>query len=149
MKHGNGAKILYIQDNVKPNPWFQAGSNVIAISQLLCMCTGRGVISYLVKRRYDMVGRVPGWNWTHENLPYHTDVEPNNKFIIHLSHLCAYVTQTSHSHQPKMTLYRVNDCTVYAITDMIWFHPGWAAPLIFMSSYDECLSACFLMCEQD
>ena len=29
---------------------------------------------------------VPVWHWAHKNLPYHTDPEPNNDFIIPLSH---------------------------------------------------------------
>ena len=47
---------------------------------------------------------------------------------------CAYDTQTSPGHWPKMTLYRVDECVVYAVTDMVRYHPGWAAPLMFESS---------------
>ena len=40
----------------------------------------------------------------------------------------AYNTQTSHSHWPKMTPYRVNDWIVYEVTDMVRYLPGWAVP---------------------
>ena len=33
-----------------------------------------------------------------------------------------------------MTPYRVDECVVYAVTDMVRYHPGWAAPLMFASS---------------
>ena len=42
--------------------------------------------------------------------------------------------QTSHSHWPKMTSYTVDECVVYAVIDMVWYHLGWAMPLMFLSS---------------
>ena len=42
--------------------------------------------------------------------------------------------QTSRSHGPKMTLYRVNEFVVFMVIDMVQYHPGWAAPLMFASS---------------
>ena len=47
---------------------------------------------------------------------------------------CAYDMQTLHGHWPEMTLYRVDECVVYALTDMVRYHPGWVAPLMFASS---------------
>ena len=33
-----------------------------------------------------------------------------------------------------MTPYMVNECVVYAVTDMVRYHTGWVAPLMFASS---------------
>ena len=32
------------------------------------------------------------------------------------------------------TVQAVDECVVYAVIDMVWYHPGWAAPLMFASS---------------
>ena len=41
-----------------------------------------GEVSYRVKA----AGWFLAWHWAHNNFAYHTDAEPNNKFIIPLSY---------------------------------------------------------------
>ena len=53
--------------------------------------------------------------------------------------------QTSGGDWPKMTPYRVDESLVYAVTDMVRCHPGWAAPLIFASSLLKGMIRIFLM----
>ena len=47
---------------------------------------------------------------------------------------CAYDTQTSGGNWPKMTPNRVDECLVYAVTDIVGYRPGWAAPLMLASN---------------
>ena len=42
----------------------------------------RLIIAREVSYRGEAAGWVPVWHWEYKNLPYHTDAEPNNKFII-------------------------------------------------------------------
>ena len=32
-----------------------------------------------------------------------------------------------------LTLYRVDECVVYTVIDIVWYHPGLMAPLMFAS----------------
>ena len=55
------------------------------------------------------------------NIKMH-QIAPNSIIALHLR-----------THWHKMTLYRVNECVVYAVTEMVWYHPGWAVPLMLAS----------------
>ena len=50
------------------------------------------------------------------------------------SFVSANDAQTLPSHWPNKTLYRIDECMVYAVIDMVWYHPGWMAPLMFASN---------------
>ena len=48
---------------------------------------------------------------------------------------CSNNTWTLRNHWPKMTpWYRVDECIADAVTDMVWYHPRWATPLIMILS---------------
>ena len=65
-------------------------------------------------------------------------------FCICIRGRCANNTQTSRSHRPKMTPYRVDQCVVYAVVDMVLYHSGLLAPLMFVSSLLKGMNMCHM-----